>query len=158
MQQEDKRHFSLRCSWRRTADWIREKKAGEIWIGDVAVSKIEIDKFVFLIWVYFIKLMKRSRPLRVWHVAFVITKLAQFRLHLNLSAQAYRNQNNENRVQWEIYHKLNLLLNHHPCLAKTSIVIVSTNLHAAWIAVRFSSFWKSAHVLAQWVPLKITCI
>jgi hypothetical protein len=58
----------------------------------------------------------------------------------------------------EIHQKLNLLIDHHPCLANISIVTDSITRHADCKVFFIWSFWKFGHVLIQYVPRKITCI
>jgi hypothetical protein len=58
----------------------------------------------------------------------------------------------------EVHQKLNLLVDHHSCLAKIFIVKDSITRHVDCSVFFIWTFWKFTHVLVQYVPQKITCM
>jgi hypothetical protein len=60
----------------------------------------------------------------------------------------------------EVHKKLNLLVDHHPCLAKISIIKDSITRHADCNVFIIWTFWKFTHVPwnVQYVPRNITYI
>jgi hypothetical protein len=70
----------------------------------------------------------------------IITKPTPFRLRLNICARNLKYTKYDDSKEEDVCHKFNLLLDHHPCLMKISIIIISIFWRASWIIYLFSSF------------------